>query len=133
MQLVNIQTLAFTPQQMLPWRVYLYTHTQRSHSMDAPNTTLILGELLCTGEANQKSGVKKGTADSEAEAEGKEDQLVRKEMDATADRLRVSEDGQEEEEGIKVILNQQPKDDDALRQFLTILITVLNTLSSEKD
>uniref|UniRef100_A0AAX7U216 Beta-adaptin appendage C-terminal subdomain domain-containing protein n=1 Tax=Astatotilapia calliptera TaxID=8154 RepID=A0AAX7U216_ASTCA len=70
MQLVNIQTLAFTPQQMLPWRVYLYTHTQ----------------------------------------------------------LRVSEDGQEEEEGIKVILNQQPKDDDALRQFLTILITVLNTL-----
>uniref|UniRef100_A0A3Q2WNK1 Adaptor related protein complex 4 subunit beta 1 n=1 Tax=Haplochromis burtoni TaxID=8153 RepID=A0A3Q2WNK1_HAPBU len=75
MQLVNIQTLAFTPQHMLPWRVYLYTHTQ----------------------------------------------------------LRVSEDGQEEEEGIKVILNQQPKDDDALRQFLTILITVLNTLSSEKD
>uniref|UniRef100_A0A3Q2VCT2 Adaptor related protein complex 4 subunit beta 1 n=1 Tax=Haplochromis burtoni TaxID=8153 RepID=A0A3Q2VCT2_HAPBU len=133
MQLVNIQTLAFTPQHMLPWRVYLYTHTQRSHSMDAPNTTLILGELLCTGEANQKSGVKKGTADSEAGAEGKEDQLVRKEMDATADRLRVSEDGQEEEEGIKVILNQQPKDDDALRQFLTILITVLNTLSSEKD
>lgn len=54
-------------------------------------------------------------------------------MDATADRLRVSEDGQEDEEGIKVILNQQPKDDDALRQFLTILITVLNTLSSEKD
>uniref|UniRef100_A0A3Q4GVV4 Adaptor related protein complex 4 subunit beta 1 n=1 Tax=Neolamprologus brichardi TaxID=32507 RepID=A0A3Q4GVV4_NEOBR len=75
MQLVNIQTLAFTPQHMLPWRVYLYTHTQ----------------------------------------------------------LRVSEDGQEEEEGIKVILNQQPKDDDALRQFLTILITVLNTLSSKKD
>lgn len=133
MQLVNIQTLAFTPQHMLPWRVYLYTHTQRSHSMDAPNTTLILGELLCTGEANQKAGVKKGTADSEAGAEGKEDQLVRKEMDTTADRLRVSEDGQEEEEGIKVILNQQPKDDDALRQFLTILITVLNTLSSKKD
>lgn len=101
--------------------------------MDAPNTTLILGELLYTGEANQKAGVKKGTADSEAGAEGKEDQLVRKEMDATADRLRLSEDRQEEEEGIKVILNQQPKDDDALRQFLTILTTVLNTLSSEKD
>lgn len=131
MQLVNIQTLAFTPQHTLPWRVYLYTHTQRSHSTDAPNTTLILGELLCTGEANQKAGVKKGTADSEAGAEGKEDQLVRKEMVATADRL--SEDGQEEEEGIKVTLNQQPRDDDALRQFLTVLTTVLNTLSSEKD
>ncbi|KAL3973984.1 olfactory receptor [Sarotherodon galilaeus] len=131
MQLVNIQTLAFTPKHTLPWRVYLYTHTQRSHSTDAPNTTLILGELLCTGEANQKAGVKKGTADSEAGAEGKEDQLVRKEMVATADRL--SEDGQEEEEGIKVTLNQQPRDDDALRQFLTVLTTVLNTLSSEKD
>uniref|UniRef100_A0A3Q0RCV2 AP complex subunit beta n=1 Tax=Amphilophus citrinellus TaxID=61819 RepID=A0A3Q0RCV2_AMPCI len=80
MQLVNIQTLAFTPQHTLPWRVYLYTHTQRSHST---NTAI--------------------------------------------------EDGEGEEKGVKVTLKQQPRDDKALKEFLTVLTTVLNTLSSERD
>uniref|UniRef100_A0A7N8X523 Adaptor related protein complex 4 subunit beta 1 n=1 Tax=Mastacembelus armatus TaxID=205130 RepID=A0A7N8X523_9TELE len=55
MQLVNIQTVAFTPPHTLPWRVYLYTHTQCIRSVDTPHSTLILGELLYTGEAHQKS------------------------------------------------------------------------------
>uniref|UniRef100_A0A8C9YQF5 Adaptor related protein complex 4 subunit beta 1 n=1 Tax=Sander lucioperca TaxID=283035 RepID=A0A8C9YQF5_SANLU len=37
MQLLNIQTLAFTPPHTLPWRVYLYTHTQHAHSGDTPH------------------------------------------------------------------------------------------------
>lgn len=45
MQLLNIQMLAFTPPHTLPWRVYLYTRTQRARS----GSTLILGELLWPG------------------------------------------------------------------------------------
>lgn len=133
MQLVNIQTLAFTPQHTLPWRVYLYTHTQCSHSADTPHSTLILGELLCPGEANQKARVKRGTADSDAGMEVKEEQLVRKEMEAAANRLGASRDGEGVEKGVKVTLKQQPRDDKALKEFLTILTTVLNTLSPERD
>ncbi|XP_037096304.1 AP-4 complex subunit beta-1 isoform X2 [Syngnathus acus] len=51
MQLVNIQTLAFTPPHTLPWRVFLYTHTEAPSS-----STLILGELLYTGKANEEAG-----------------------------------------------------------------------------
>uniref|UniRef100_A0A8C4E4Z6 Beta-adaptin appendage C-terminal subdomain domain-containing protein n=1 Tax=Dicentrarchus labrax TaxID=13489 RepID=A0A8C4E4Z6_DICLA len=82
MQLVNIQTLAFTPPHTLPWRVYLYTHTQ--HAGDSPHITLILGELLYTGE-----------------------------------------------EELKVTLKQQPRDDKALKGFLSILTTVLHTLVTQ--
>uniref|UniRef100_A0A3B4XUN1 Adaptor related protein complex 4 subunit beta 1 n=1 Tax=Seriola lalandi dorsalis TaxID=1841481 RepID=A0A3B4XUN1_SERLL len=92
MQLVNIQTLAFTPPHTLPWRVYLYTHTQHTHSADTPHSTLILGELL--GEDKQ---MKEG------------------------------------EEGVKVTLKQQPRDEKALKGFLSILTTVLHTLSSESS
>lgn len=51
LQLVNIQVLAFTPPSTLPWRVYLYTHTQYGDS----DSTLVLGELLHTGETNQRA------------------------------------------------------------------------------
>lgn len=51
LQLLSIQMLAFTPPHTLPWRVYLYTHTQRAHSC----STLVLGELLWPGE-NRPSG-----------------------------------------------------------------------------
>uniref|UniRef100_A0A3Q3F5Y4 Adaptor related protein complex 4 subunit beta 1 n=1 Tax=Labrus bergylta TaxID=56723 RepID=A0A3Q3F5Y4_9LABR len=80
MQLLNIQTLAFTPPHALPWRVYLYTHTQHTHSEDTLCRTLILGELL-----------------------------------------------------LKVTLQQQPRDDEALRGFLSILTSVLHTLTPESE
>uniref|UniRef100_A0A3B3YVU0 Beta-adaptin appendage C-terminal subdomain domain-containing protein n=1 Tax=Poecilia mexicana TaxID=48701 RepID=A0A3B3YVU0_9TELE len=51
MQLVNIQTLAFTPTHTLPWKVFLYTHTL---SADTSCSTLVLGELLYAGELNPK-------------------------------------------------------------------------------
>ncbi|XP_023146243.2 AP-4 complex subunit beta-1 isoform X2 [Amphiprion ocellaris] len=120
MQLVNIQTLAFTPPQTLPWRVYLYTHTCLD---DAPHSTLILGELLYTGEEPQKAEVHKGSADGGVGAEGIEDEQARQGMEATADG------GQE---AVKVTLRQQPRDDKALKGFLSILTTVLHTLSSER-
>ncbi|XP_015244554.1 PREDICTED: AP-4 complex subunit beta-1 [Cyprinodon variegatus] len=91
MQLVNIQTLAFTPSHALPWKVFLYTHTLQP---DASCSTLVLGELLYTGEAHQNP-----TADGEQE--------------------------------VKVTLRQQPPDIQALRAFLSILSSVLNTLSPE--
>lgn len=50
LQLLNIQMLAFTPPHTLPWRVYLYTHTQRAHA----GHTLILGELLWPGETDKE-------------------------------------------------------------------------------
>ncbi|KAK2850967.1 hypothetical protein Q5P01_007243 [Channa striata] len=66
MQLVNIQTMAFTPPHTLPWRVYLYTHTHRACSDES---TLILGELLYAGDAQRKGGIGKG-ADGEQVKEG---------------------------------------------------------------
>uniref|UniRef100_A0A3Q1JRF2 AP complex subunit beta n=1 Tax=Anabas testudineus TaxID=64144 RepID=A0A3Q1JRF2_ANATE len=66
MQLVNIQTLAFTPPNTLPWRVYLYTHAHYAGSANTPQSTLILGELLYTGEAQQEAGVKKAAVGREA-------------------------------------------------------------------
>uniref|UniRef100_A0A3P9I2U4 AP complex subunit beta n=1 Tax=Oryzias latipes TaxID=8090 RepID=A0A3P9I2U4_ORYLA len=74
MQLVNIQTLAFTPPSTLPWRRKAY------------------------GEA-------------------------------AAEELTGSEDRQVE---VKVTLKQQPKDEEAVRAFLSVLNTVLHTLSSER-
>ncbi|XP_060914629.1 AP-4 complex subunit beta-1 [Labrus mixtus] len=109
MQLLNIQTLAFTPPHALPWRVYLYTHTQHTHSDDTPRRTLILGELLCTG----------GDGDGEGEEGG---------GGATGDGVRKPE-----EEEVKVTLQQQPRDDEALRGFLSILTSVLHTLTSESE
>lgn len=59
MQLVNIQMLAFTPPHTLPWRVYLYTHTQRAHS----RSTLVLGELLWPGERHPSGTPAEGQED----------------------------------------------------------------------
>lgn len=129
MQLVNIQTLAFTPPHTLPWRVYLYTHTQNTHSADTPHSTLILGELLHTGEADQNTGAKKG--DGKGAVKGKEDEQDKEGEEATAGdgREKTRKDG--EEGGVTVTLKQQPRDEKALMGFLSILTTVLHTLSSE--
>ncbi|KAM4610404.1 AP-4 complex subunit beta-1 [Polymixia lowei] len=118
LQLVNIQTLAFTPPHTLPWRVYLYTHTRHNtHSATTPEATLILGELLYTGEAEGKRAGR-GMTDG-----GEEEEQAR--CDAT-------DDGPREEEGVRVTLKQQPRDDEALKGFLSVLATVLHTLSSER-
>ncbi|CAJ1055119.1 AP-4 complex subunit beta-1 [Xyrichtys novacula] len=108
MQLLNIQTLAFTPPHTLPWRVYLYTHTQHTLSV---NSTLILGELLYTGRDKE---VKKEEEEEEEKEEGEE---------TTGDK----------EEEVKVTLQQQPRDKEALRGFLSILTSVLHTLSAEPE
>ncbi|XP_023197210.1 AP-4 complex subunit beta-1 isoform X2 [Xiphophorus maculatus] len=107
MQLVNIQTLAFTPSHSLPWKVFLYTHTWRA---DASCSTLVLGELLYAGELNPKRP-------AEGETEGNE------QTQATADG----------DKDVKVTLRQQPHDVSALRVFLSVLTTVLHTLSSEVE
>ncbi|XP_076022436.1 AP-4 complex subunit beta-1 [Genypterus blacodes] len=130
LQLVNIQTMAFTPPHTLPWRVYLYTHTQDTVSADTPRSTLILGELLYMGEAKEKAGGNQ-CANDRQEADkrviaGEEEEQVREE--ATEERRR----GESEQEGVKVTLKQQPKDDKALKGFLSILTQVLHTLSSER-
>ncbi|KAM4737213.1 AP-4 complex subunit beta-1 [Anableps anableps] len=104
MQLVNIQTLAFTPSNTLPWKVFLYTHTLHA---DTSCSTLVLGELLYTGEASQKC-----SAEGEVE--------VKEQTELT--------DGDKE---VKVTLRQQPQDVKALRTFLSVLTTVLHTFSSE--
>lgn len=112
MQLVNIQTLAFTPPHVLPWRVFLYTHTQ--HTPDAGGSgegggTLVLGELLYAGEANGKDASEK-------------QEVVKDESEATGYG----------DEQVKVTLRQQPRDAEALRAFLSVLTSVLHALSSEK-
>ncbi|MED6288486.1 hypothetical protein CHARACLAT_027020 [Characodon lateralis] len=103
MQLVNIQTLAFTPSHALPWKVFLYTHTLHA---DTSCRTLVLGELLYTGEETQNR-----SADGEVKV-----------------KERMEADGDKE---IKVTLRQHPQDVRALRAFLSVLSTVLHTLSSE--
>lgn len=128
MQLVNIQTLAFTPPNTLPWRVYLYSHTQYACSGDTPHSTLILGELLYTGEANKTLVLRKGTCESETV----EDKQV-KEREEHKLNERESERIVGEGNQIKVTLKQQSRDDKALKGFLSILTAVLHTLSSERD
>ncbi|TKS76929.1 AP-4 complex subunit beta-1 [Collichthys lucidus] len=132
LQLVNIQTLAFTPPHTLPWRVYLYTHAQHGHSGDAPRSTLILGELLHTGEENNRAGAKKGMCDGDVGVEGMQAERVREGVQTTDDGLSGKESVRKEEE-VKVTLKQQPRDDQALKGFLSILKTVLHTLSSERN
>ncbi|CAN9515895.1 unnamed protein product [Ophioblennius macclurei] len=107
MQLVNIQTLAFTPPQTLPWRVYLYTHAQHGTA----RRSLILGELLHTG-------AERADAEEDEQAEDEE-------TEPTAEGA----DGSEERKGIRVTLRLQPSDETCLRGFLSVLTTVLNTLT----
>ncbi|KAM9855517.1 AP-4 complex subunit beta-1 [Aulostomus maculatus] len=128
MQLVNIQTLAFTPPNTLPWRVYLYTHTQEAPTSDKPGSTLILGELLYTGEANQKGGL--GDGDDTDETEDREEKQKEESLSGLG---RWDLTRKNNEEPVKVTLKQQPRDDKAVRGFLSILTTVLRTLSSERD
>uniref|UniRef100_A0A672I687 Beta-adaptin appendage C-terminal subdomain domain-containing protein n=1 Tax=Salarias fasciatus TaxID=181472 RepID=A0A672I687_SALFA len=111
MQLVNIQALAFTPPQALPWRVYLYTHARRGTA----RRSLVLGELLYTGAACR-------LGDGRAEDE---------QTEATAAGRAEGEDG--ERRGIKVTLRLQPRDETCLRGFLSVLTTVLNTLTEHSD
>lgn len=120
MQLVNIQTLAFTPPHTLPWRVYLYTHTQYTQADNTLRRTLIMGELLYAGGVGQ-SEAEDGVWDvGGAEGGGQEDAARR------GDWL----DGDGGGEGVKVTLKQQPRDDDALQGFLSILTSALHTLSA---
>ncbi|KAF7663919.1 hypothetical protein LDENG_00194610 [Lucifuga dentata] len=120
LQLVNIQTMAFTPPHTLPWRVYLYTHTQDTCSADTPYTTLILGELLYTGGAEEKVVAKECVCDGQDAdkrvMEGKEEEQVREGEESTDDGLSRKETGrnEQENEGVKVTLKQQPRDDKAL-------------------
>ncbi|XP_059911437.1 AP-4 complex subunit beta-1 isoform X2 [Gadus macrocephalus] len=59
LQRSHIQTMAFTPPHTLPWRVYLYTHTRWGGP--APRgPTLVLGELLYTGGAEDQEGEGEG-------------------------------------------------------------------------
>ncbi|XP_068194281.1 AP-4 complex subunit beta-1 isoform X2 [Antennarius striatus] len=125
MQLVNIQTLAFTPPHTLPWRVYLYTHTHHTQTENNPHSTLILGELLYSGEANQREELKKSGCGSGMNVEGGEEDVDHKQRRDSAKRERG-------EQVVKVTLKQRPGDIKALKDFLTILTTVLQTLSSER-
>lgn len=128
MQLVNIQMLAFTPPNTLPWRVYLYTHAQYACSGDTPYSKLILGELLYTGEAKKSLVLSKGTCECETVEvkqvkEQEEHKLNKRELE------RIVGEGNR----IKVTLKQQSRDDKALKGFLSILTAVLHTLSSDRD
>lgn len=123
MQLVNIQVLAFTPPSTLPWRVYLYTHTQYGDS----DSTLILGELLYTGETNQR------TVSEGAEGGGAEEEEEEQQQRATQPDQNQLGGKEAELKEVKVTLKQQPGDERALKGLLSILTTVLHTLSSEKD
>lgn len=122
LQLVNIQTLAFTPPHTLPWRVYLYTHTHSTSSANKPPSTLILGELLYTGELKEDC--------SKIMIEGSKERLTTEGEEAAVDGLSGRESARQTED-IKVTLQQQPRDDKALKGFLSVLTTVLHTLSTE--
>lgn len=109
MQLVNIQTLAFTPPHALPWRVFLYTHTLRTPCTPGSgcSSTLVLGELMYAAEANRNR-----SADRQAE---------------------VTEETGNGGEEVKVTLRQQPGDAAALGAFLSVLTSVLHALSSSEE
>lgn len=114
MQLVNIQTLAFTPPHTLPWRIYFYTHAHHGTSQHS----LILGELLYTGPASQEKSLL---------IEAEENELIEgEESQATAAGSREGE-----KSGIKVTLRLQPSDDKCLRGFISVLTTVLHTLTQQ--
>ncbi|XP_077368092.1 AP-4 complex subunit beta-1 isoform X2 [Festucalex cinctus] len=126
MQLVNIQTMAFTPPQQLPWRVYLYTHTEAP----PPRGTLVLAELLYTGKADEEEGSADGrNADKRAAGGQTESRVNNEEEDASGSELLERDDGRRAQ--VKVTVKQQPRDDEALRGFLSILTAVLHTLSAE--
>lgn len=61
--------------------------------------------------------------------EGREDEQMKEGEDNLSRREPGRKVGEEKE--IKVTLKQQPRDDKALKGFLSILTTVLHTLSSE--
>lgn len=116
LQLVNIQTMAFTPPHTLPWKVYLYTHTKQGCTTETAHRTLILGELLYS---------------KETQSFGKTVLQDRKELDEEALHGRESERQPRGKELVKITLKQKPRDEKALRGFLSVLTKVLNTLSSE--
>ncbi|KAM8830339.1 AP-4 complex subunit beta-1 isoform 1-T1 [Synchiropus picturatus] len=115
MQLLNIQPLAFTPAHTLPWRVYLYTHTHHGDPTGSPAVTLVLAELLYTGEANSEAA---GAVDEETR-DVEEERLEKKGCTST--------------DCVKVTLEQRPRDDRALQGFLSILTKLLQALTAEKE
>lgn len=108
LQLVNIQTMAFTPPHTLPWRVYLYTHahcqtplsggTGADDHTTTHTHTLLLGELLYDGGPEEDMGPR---------------------------------EGESQEPRLKVTMKQRPRDDEAMSGFLSVLSAVLHTFSSE--
>lgn len=122
MQLVNIQILAFTPPSTLPWRVYLYTHTQYGNS----DNTLILGELLYTGETSQSPVLKNKIGEKDVAVGGEREQVIQVDQNLLSGKATGLKN-------VKVTLKQQPNDERALKGFFSILTTVLQTLSSERD
>ncbi|XP_061697800.1 AP-4 complex subunit beta-1 [Syngnathoides biaculeatus] len=132
MQLVNIQTLAFTPPHVFPWRVYLYTHTEAP-----PSSTLVLGELLYTGKENEEGAAQEAAIDGENANKtvvgGETEKQVNREGgfgkrssgDLATNNKQIAE--------VKVTLKQRPRDDKALSGFLAILTTVLHALSPEGE
>ncbi|KAM9785899.1 LOW QUALITY PROTEIN: AP-4 complex subunit beta-1 [Neosynchiropus ocellatus] len=114
MQLLNIQPLAFTPPRTLPWRVYLYTHTHRGDTTSNPTVTLVLAELLYTGEAD--SEVRGAAAEETSSGNDVEE-----------------ENGSTSKGRVKVTLEQRPRDDRALQGFLSILTELLHTLTAGKS
>lgn len=112
LQLLNIHTLAFTPAHTLPWRVYLYTRTQHTHTRPS---TLILGELLYVGET---SGGDRGQGDP---GDGC----------SAGQQMRPEVTNEDEEKCVKVTLKQQPRDEDALKGLMSVLTSVLHALSSD--
>ncbi|XP_061828045.1 AP-4 complex subunit beta-1 isoform X2 [Nerophis lumbriciformis] len=118
LQLLNIHTLAFTPPRALPWRIYVYTHTAAP-----PRTTLVLAELLYQ-EAGAHAAAADGedTDDAAALADGEEEATF-----GGGETARERADVKE----IQVTLKQRPRDDNALKDVLSVLATVLHTLSCQ--
>ncbi|KAG7278438.1 hypothetical protein CRUP_038733 [Coryphaenoides rupestris] len=121
LQLVNVQTMAFTPPHTLPWRVYLYTHARRRRTAvsgatgddDHTNTqthTLLLGELLYDGGPEEED-------DDEGPREGGE----RREGGVEGGGVKVK---------VTVTVKQRPRDDEAMSGFLSVLGAVLHAFGS---
>ncbi|XP_061759068.1 AP-4 complex subunit beta-1 isoform X2 [Nerophis ophidion] len=118
LQLLNIHTLAFTPPRTLPWRIYVYTHTAA-----APRATLVLAELLY-----QEAGAHAAAADGEDEDDAAA--LAKGEEEATFGGGETAREMADVKE-IQVTLKQRPRDDNALKNVLSVLSTVLHTLSCQ--
>ncbi|XP_034151997.1 AP-4 complex subunit beta-1 isoform X2 [Esox lucius] len=128
LQLVNIQTLAFTAPNKLPWKMYLYTHSSHTltpHSSTTPPNTLILAEVLQAGG----DGVKKVKEELIEDQENEREESV-KEGEGGEERRGEMSGGVGGEDGGKgellVRMRQYTGEKTTLTEFLSVLTTVLN-------